>query len=141
MEEGQERDSSSDEQRHIIDDDDMEDSPTDSPDLWMSERNEVDTMFERVLRDAIPSKKHPESVSELSIVQQRKKLFKDLVKGGNETQTLSVTDKYIRDNTHDMIWEKNTVTFPHDKEGTTTRSGCQFPIPGDGDYGEETCED
>ena len=32
MEEGQERDSSSDEQRHIIDDDDMEDSPTDSPD-------------------------------------------------------------------------------------------------------------
>ncbi len=44
MEEGQERDSSSDEQRHIIDDDDMEDSPTDSPDLWMSERNEEDTI-------------------------------------------------------------------------------------------------
>ena len=79
MEEGQERDSSSDEQRHIIDDDDMEDSPTDSPDLWMSERNETDTMFERALRDAIPSKKHPETVSELSIVQQRKKFFKDLV--------------------------------------------------------------
>jgi hypothetical protein len=63
MEEGQERDSSSDEQRHIIDDDDMEDSPTDSPDLWMSERNEADTMFERALRDAIPSKKHPQAVS------------------------------------------------------------------------------
>ena len=72
MEEGQERDSSSDEQRHIIDDD-MEDSPTDSPDLWMPERNEADTMFERELRDVIPSKKHPETVSELSIVQQRKK--------------------------------------------------------------------
>ncbi len=54
MEEGQERDSSSDEQRHIIDDDDMEDSPTDSPDLWMPERNEEDTMFERSLRDDRP---------------------------------------------------------------------------------------
>jgi hypothetical protein len=59
MEEGQERDSSSDEQRHIIDDDDMEDSPTDSPDLWLPERHEADTMFERALRDAIPCKKHP----------------------------------------------------------------------------------
>jgi hypothetical protein len=84
MEEGQERDSSSDEQRHIIDDDDMKDSPTDSPDLWMPERNEEDTMFERSLRHVIPTKKHPESVSELSIVEQRKKFFKDLVKGGNE---------------------------------------------------------
>jgi hypothetical protein len=97
MEEGQERDSSSDEQRHIIDDDDMEDSPTYSPDLWMPERNEADTMFERALRDAIPSKKHPQVVSELSIVQQRKKLFKDLVKGGNETLTSSVADQCLRD--------------------------------------------
>jgi hypothetical protein len=95
MEEGQERDSSSDEQRHIIDDDDMEDSPTDSPDLWLPERNETDTMFERGLRDVIPWKKHPESVSELSIVEQRKKIFKDLVKGGNETLTLSVADQYL----------------------------------------------
>jgi hypothetical protein len=54
MEEGQERDSSPDEQRHIIDDGGMEDSPTDSPDLWMSARNETDTMFERSLRDARP---------------------------------------------------------------------------------------
>ena len=68
MEEGQERDSSSDEQRHIIGDGDMEDSPTDSPDLWMTERNETDTMFERALRDVIPCKKHPETVLELSIV-------------------------------------------------------------------------
>jgi hypothetical protein len=54
MEEGQGRDSSPDEGRHIIHDDDMEDSPTDSPDLWMPERNEEDTMFERTLRDVIP---------------------------------------------------------------------------------------
>jgi hypothetical protein len=47
MEGGQERDSSPDEQRHIIDDDDMESSPTDSADLWLPERNEEDTMFER----------------------------------------------------------------------------------------------
>jgi hypothetical protein len=60
-----------------------------SPELWMPERNEYDTKFVRVLADAPPTKKHPQSVSELSIVQQRKKLFKDLVKGGNETQTLS----------------------------------------------------
>ena len=80
MEGGQERDSSPDEQRHIIDDDDMESSPTDSTDLWLPERNEEHTMFERALRDVIPCKKHPQLVSELSIVQQRKKIFKDLVK-------------------------------------------------------------
>ena len=68
MEEGQGRDSSPDEERHIIHDDDMEDSPTDSPDLKIPERNEEDTMFERSLTDPIPTKKHPETVSELSIV-------------------------------------------------------------------------
>jgi hypothetical protein len=116
MKEGQERDSSSDEQRHIIDDDDMEDSPTDSPDLWMPERNEEDTMFERALNDSIPTKKHPQTVSELSIGQQRKNLFKDLVKGGNETLTLSVTDQYFRDVVRPIIWKKNPVTFPNGKE-------------------------
>ncbi len=38
MEEGQERDCSPDEEGHIIDDDDMEDSPTDSPDFWTHRR-------------------------------------------------------------------------------------------------------
>jgi hypothetical protein len=51
MEEGQERDCSPNEERYIIDDDDMQDSPTDSPELWMSERNEDDTKFVRVLED------------------------------------------------------------------------------------------
>ena len=36
MEEGQEWDASVDEQGHIIDDDDDEDSPTDAPDVWMT---------------------------------------------------------------------------------------------------------
>ena len=34
------------------------------------------------------------------------------MKGDRDTKTVSHTDKYIRDNVCDMIWEKNTVTFP-----------------------------
>jgi hypothetical protein len=47
MEEYQERDSSSDEERQTIDDDDMEDSQTDTAELWMSDRNDEDTKFVR----------------------------------------------------------------------------------------------
>ena len=57
MEEYQERDSSFDEERQIIEDDDMEDSPTDTTDLWIPDRNDEDTKFVRVKRDAIPTKK------------------------------------------------------------------------------------
>jgi hypothetical protein len=63
--------------------------------LWMPERNEEDTKFVRASTDAIPTKKHPQPASERSIVQQRKKLFKELVKGGLDTQTLSLADKYL----------------------------------------------
>ena len=59
MEEDQERDSSSDEERHIIEDEDMEDSPTDTPELWMPDRNDEDTKFVRENRDPIPTKKYP----------------------------------------------------------------------------------
>ena len=55
---------------------------------WMPERNEEDTKFVRASTDDIPTKKHPQSVSELSIVQQWENLFKELVKGGLDTQTL-----------------------------------------------------
>jgi hypothetical protein len=68
MEGGQESHCSPDEERYIIDDDEMQDSRTDSPELWMPERNEEDTKFVRVLTDAPPTKKHPQVVSELSIV-------------------------------------------------------------------------
>ncbi len=96
MEEGQERDASAVDQGHVIDDDDDdEDSATDTPDLWMPERNEEDTKFVRPSTDAIPTKKHPQTVSELSFVQQWKNLFKELVKGGLDTQTLSLTDQYL----------------------------------------------
>ena len=95
MEEGQERDSSSDEERHIIEDEDMEDSPTDTPEFWMPKRNEDDTKFVRAFGDAIPTKNRAQAESELSIVQERKQCFKDLVKGGMETQTSSVADKYL----------------------------------------------
>jgi hypothetical protein len=59
----------------------------------MSERNEEDTKFVRVSTDVIPTKRHPESESELSFVQQLKQILKDLVRGGMETQTSSVVDK------------------------------------------------
>ncbi len=49
-------DSSSDEERQIIEDEDMEDSPTDIPEIWMSDRNDEDTKFVRAKRDAIPTK-------------------------------------------------------------------------------------
>ena len=101
-EEGQERDDSPDDEGHIIDDDDNEDSPTDVPDVWMSGRNEKDIKFVRVSTDAIPTKKNPEPTSEQWIVQRWKKLFKELVKGGLDTQTSSVTDKYLRDVVSDM---------------------------------------
>ena len=70
----------------------------------MPERNEEDTKFVRASTDAIPTKKHPQPASELSILQQRKKLFKELVKGGLDTQTLSLTDQYLRDNVCDFTW-------------------------------------
>ena len=116
MQEGQERDASAVEEAHVIDDDDDdEDSAADTPDLWMPERNEKDTKFVRPSTDAIPTKKHPQTASELSIVQQRKKLFKELVKGGLDTQTLSLADQYLRDNVRDFTWQQNVVKFPNGK--------------------------
>jgi len=77
-----------------------EDSPTDTTELWMPERNEEDIKFERASTDTIPTKKHPQSVSQQSIVQQRKKTFKDLVRGGIETQTSYLPFYHIRSNEH-----------------------------------------
>jgi hypothetical protein len=105
MEEGQERDDSVVDRGHIIDDDDDdEDSVADTPDLWMSERNEEDTKFVRPSTDDILTKKHPQTESELSIVSQRENLFKELVKGGLDTQSLSLVDQYFRDNVRDFTW-------------------------------------
>jgi len=73
-------------------------------------------MFERSSVDPIPTKRNPSPVSGQTIVQQRKNLFKDLVKGGMETQTLSVTDKYFRDTVSSKTWKKNSVTFPDVKQ-------------------------
>jgi hypothetical protein len=52
----------------------MEDSPTDTPDLWMSERNEEDITFERVSVEDIRTKKTT------VIVGTVEKKFKDLVR-------------------------------------------------------------
>ena len=81
----------------------MEDSPTDTAELWMPDRNDEDTKFVRVKGDVIPTKKYPQTVSQLSIVQDRKQIFKDMVRGGMETQTSSVADKYFREAVHEVI--------------------------------------
>ena len=121
MEEGQERDTSPDDQGHIIDDDDNEDSPTNTPDVWMTERNEKDTKFVRVLTDAIPNKKHQWRQCRNSRLFKRGKIFQRTGEGwyghtGCDWQTLSVTDKYFRDVVCDTNWQKNTVTFQHDNQ-------------------------
>ena len=68
MEEDQEeKDSSSDEAAHIIEDEDMEDSPPDTPEFWIPDRNDDDANFVRGKRDSIPTKKYPEVVSEVTI--------------------------------------------------------------------------
>jgi hypothetical protein len=72
------RDSSSDEERVLIEDEDMKDAPTDTSGLWMPEKNEDDTKFVRDFGDDIPTKKCAQAESEL-IVQERKQIFKDLV--------------------------------------------------------------
>ena len=70
--EGQERDVSPDEQGHIIDDDDNEDSPTDFPDVWIPRSGpSEDTNFVRVLVDTIPTKKHPETASESDVLTRK----------------------------------------------------------------------
>jgi hypothetical protein len=129
MEEVQERDSPSDEEREIIEDEDMEDSATDIPELWIPDRNDEDTKFVRGQGHAIPTKKCPEAASEVSIVPDRKKLFKNMVKGGMETQTSSVADKYLRDEVRDAIWERNTVTFPNGKQFHINHKWLAAPDP------------
>jgi hypothetical protein len=63
------------------------------------------------------------------IVQEREQLFKDLVKGGMETQTSSVADKYLRDAVRDTIWERNTVTFPDAKQWQNNQKWLTVPDP------------
>jgi hypothetical protein len=95
----------------------------------MPERNEEDTKFVRPSTDDIPTKTHPQSVSELSIVQQRKKLFKELVKGDLDTQTVSLTDQYFRDNVCDFTWQHNVVKFPNGQVWETNHKWLTAPDP------------
>ena len=59
---GQKRGPSPDEVEGIVDDDENDESPTDVPDVWLTGKNEEDTMFERVSKDDIPTKRNPQSV-------------------------------------------------------------------------------
>jgi hypothetical protein len=132
MEEYQKRDSSSDEERQTIDDNDMEDSPTDTTELWMPDRNDEDTKFVRAKGDAIPTKKYPQVASEVCDCSGEEKAFQRYaqgVRGGMETQTSSVADEYLRDVVCEAIWNRNTVTFPMTSSDTASTSGWQLPIP------------
>ena len=93
------------------------------------DRNDEDTKFVRGQGHAIPTKKCPQAASEVSIVQDRKKIFKNMVKGGMETQTSSVVDKYLRDTVCDAIWERNTVTFPNGKQFHSNHKWLAAPDP------------
>ncbi len=89
MEECQEGDSSSDEERHTIDDDDMEDSPTDTAELWMPDRNDEDTKFVRAKGDAIPTKKYPQAVSKCHCSGEEKSFQRYTQGGYGDTDFLS----------------------------------------------------
>ncbi len=79
MEEGQERDTSPDEQGHIIDDDDNEDSPRDVPgrSLDTREKRERHQVCESIDGCYSEQETQVETVSEQSIVQKRKNLSKN----------------------------------------------------------------
>ena len=52
-----------------------------------------------------------------------------MVRGGMETQTSSVVDKYLRDTVRDTIWERNTVTFPDGKQWQSKQKWLTAPDP------------
>jgi hypothetical protein len=52
-----------------------------------------------------------------------------MVRGGMETQTSSVADKYLRDTVRDAIWQRNTVTFPDDKQWQSKQKWLESPDP------------
>ena len=62
-------------------------------------------------------------------MQQWKKLFKELVKGGLDTQTVSLGDQYLRDNVCDFTWQQNVVKFPNDKVWETNHKWLETPDP------------
>ena len=46
-----------------------------------------------------------------------------------DTQTLSVSDKHFRDTVLDTTWQKNTHTFPNDKEWERNQKWLTTPDP------------
>ncbi len=131
MEEGQERESSPDEQTQISDDDENDGSPTDTPDLWMTVRNEKDTMFEKSLSDDIPTKKHPQTVVGQGIVQYWKNLFKELVKRHGHTDFVSHRQVTCEIQCVIRLGKRIQLLFQMTISGKETRSGWKVPIPKD----------
>ena len=63
----EERSHSRDEELQFIDDDENDESPTDDQDLWLPERNEENTKFERSLEVVIPCMKYHQSVNRIQL--------------------------------------------------------------------------
>jgi hypothetical protein len=53
----------------------------------------------------------PTGRAETHDCEKEKKAKKELVKGGMDTQTLSVTDQYCRDEVSPEVWGRNTTIF------------------------------
>ncbi len=68
-------------------------------------------------------------MAEATIVQERKKIFKDMLRGGMETQTSSVADEYLRDAVCEAIWNRNTVTFPDVNQWHSQHKWLTAPDP------------
>ena len=48
---------------------------------------------------------------------------------GLDTQTLSLADKYLRDNVCDFTWQQNVVKFPNGKVWETNHKWLTAPDP------------
>ena len=73
----------------------MEDSPTDTPEIWMSERNEEDTKFEREVTDPIPRRNTRSQFRNSRLFNRGKRLSKiwSGVMYGSTFRLVDVIDK------------------------------------------------
>jgi hypothetical protein len=71
----------------MIDDDENEDSPTDDPDLKMSDRNEEVTRVSESIGGSYPDQETPVSSVGTGDCSTEEISFKELVKGGYEGGT------------------------------------------------------
>jgi hypothetical protein len=84
-----------------------------------------------VLRDDIPSKKHPAAVSELSIVQQRKKISKILWRVVTRHWLCQSKTSTCEMQCAQWLGRRIQSPFQMARSGQGSRSGWKLPIPKD----------